>query len=253
MKKIPFLVILFICCHLNAFSAEFFHHYETEHGFTLHLPFGWYDAPESKIQLLSQAASSSESEESDELKYHYGYQKGSSDEWFTSPPYILITVNTTERLNEDEVKDIDATVEKMQREFDKTINENEQFIRDIYVENAWYDEEKKIFFSNLAFDTTDGNDIRSLSAIILTSSGHIDFYLYSSKDKFDENLSLFTDIVSSVSIEEEIQFTPRFSDNFLFLNRYNIIKSKKSPVFAIGALIICLLLWRVRQNYFSSK
>lgn len=92
------VLLALIVCHGSVFASTF---NSPNDGFSLELPPGWLQIPQSAIaetqqEILRRAPNAPK------VRYDYGFQFGSTDQWF-SYPYILVQVKRSGRIPEQEL------------------------------------------------------------------------------------------------------------------------------------------------------
>ncbi len=252
IKKIVLPVLLILSASSISEASSFINHFQTSHGFSISLPYGWYSAPEPGMKNFSSKIHLQGGH-----KYYYGYQIGSGPDWFYKFPYILVSVNTTQRVHEDEFKNINDITKKIKKSMLLFNDNNEETIDDITVDEVGYDEDAKTFFSVISTTYVSGEVLKKMTATILTASGDIRVNYYSNDNEFEKNLTLFKEIISKVSLDEGMVYThPSEEKKTKQAKQYSGIinfKSRSTKIYALSAMIFCLPLIRRYLKKYNIK
>lgn len=236
---IPLLMILLQSSW--AFSSNLINRYDTDHGFSISFPFGWEAVPDNILKKFPS-----------DVTYQYGYQENPGDLWFQTYPYMLIHVNNSERLTESAIRDTDKISNDMDTSLERYIYANNMPIKEHHIETIYYREENRTLHSILVMTHNDTSTVKVLSAMTLTAKGYISMMCFLDDSKVDQDTSLFEEIIDNVRLDDNMVFTPRFSDHFIFFEKWKK-NFFSSPQNGFIVLFLCLGIWWSRNKIFGIK
>ena len=240
MRKILVLFLVIICHASAASSLNLINQTRTDHGFTIHFPFGWEQIPEKILKLYPS-----------DTGFQYGFQERPSGLWFQKSPYILIEVNEKERLNEKNVKNTDTVTQDMEKEIENMIYQQNIQISHHAVEQVRYDHDRKILYARLSMTQMNAVTLRVLTAMLLTEKGYINVLCFLNEGNDPDFYSgLFDEVVDNIRLDEGMAFVPRFSDHFMAMEKWKK-RFLGSPKNGLIILFICLGIWWSREKFFG--
>lgn len=179
---------------------------------TFSIPSNWNEIPADVLEFYSLRSAETSGGRSAEF-YQYGYRPGDPEVDF-SMPQILIQIRESGRLRYGDFLDLPSA-------------------DDLREENAWRIEERKgpmvegIRFEGAVYDrNTHSLHVRNTldlklegktvveSVSFLTENGLFTIHCYASIPQFTEIAPVFADIVTSVKLDESLQYRPHLSDRW---------------------------------------
>lgn len=241
LKKIIYILVLLIYSS-PAFCINLINQNETSHGFTINLPFGWEQIPETILEKYPS-----------DMKFHYGFQESPGGLWFQKTPYILIGINDKERMYENEVSDINRVTKELEKEIESMLYEKNIAVKNHSIENVHYDNDNKVLHSELIITKVDARSFIVLTSMIMTEKGYINLLcFFDDKNDYDYYSVLFDQIVANIQLDDDLVFKSRFSDHFMFFEKWK--KSFfNSPQNGLIILFILLGVWWSREKILGQK
>ena len=175
----------------------------TKDGFTVTLPTGWDQIPQSEIASLNETTRK-EHNIGNQPGFLCGYQVR-SDGWF-SYPYVLIRVARSGKLTEEQLAklptiNVTESVDKVMQAWGGTFPK-------FQMGKIFYDSASHITW--LAGQTTDPEIglVDILIGALQTEQGAIQTYCYSRHDSVAQDRPTFTRIIESIRPSEEVRYKP---------------------------------------------
>jgi hypothetical protein len=177
-------------------------------GFSLMFPPGWIAIPKEVI-AQAQAEMAKAAPNAPKPQYDYGVQFGSKEQWFAYP-YVLIQVKRTGRISEPQLENFEKVdFSEASQKLQKSVG---QVVTEIEVGKMRYDPVARVIWLNTGSNIAGVGRISSISAIIPTEYGVVQFTGYAKEQEFLAFLSVFHEIVRSARFAEGVKYQPQMSD-----------------------------------------
>jgi hypothetical protein len=183
-------------------------------GFSIDLPPGWIQIPSAAIAETTREVAR-RAPNAPTPHYDYGFQFGSPDRWFTYP-YVLVQVKRTGRIPESEFAKLDkfSTADTAARLQDKI----REIATDVEIGKMRYDPTSRIIWVNTGGNVADVGRFSGVSAIVPTEFGLIQFNGYALEQEFMGFLTVFHEIIGSLSAADSARYRSRAADRVPFLS-----------------------------------
>ena len=180
-----------------------------KNGFSISLPDGWVEMPidvidayEKEIGRLAPNAAAQH--------YDYGFQLGSSKNWFEYP-YILVQIKNTGRIPESQLETLEGY--NVQESLDKHKKELSSIMSDIQAGKMVYDKQTKMIWIRIESNVANIGPIAGISGMVPTEKGFIQAIGYCLRENYPTYEAIFQSVALSVSPEPGLAYKPKWSDS----------------------------------------
>jgi len=180
-----------------------------KNGFSIYLPDGWVEIPRDVIDAyekeIARLAPNAPAQH-----YDYVFQLDSSENWFEYP-YILIKVENTGRIPENQLKKFEEY--PIQESIDKYKKGLSSIMSDIQPGKMVYDKQTKMIWMRIESSIANIGPISGISGIVPTEKGFIQVIGYSLRENYPNYEVVFQSVALSVSPEPLLAYKPKWSDS----------------------------------------
>jgi hypothetical protein len=186
-------------------------------GFSLSLPKGWVEIPQSVLASVHKELSR-RAPNAKLPKYDYGFQPAKAKRWMAYP-YVLVQISHDGKIPEDELK----AMPKLQlNELGRAQAASfKSIISNSAIGQAQYDEAARIVWVTSRSDIVGVGKVQGLTGVIPTETGSITFHGYSLQRNFAALAPTFREIVQSTSLPRPKTPTPRWTDKIPGLKQFD--------------------------------
>jgi len=185
-------------------------------GFVMDLPPGWVQIPAEAVEQaekeVARRAPNARHPHSD-----YALQFGNRGQWFTYP-YVLIHVDRQGRIPEPELAKADNFSSNAATA--KATDALQNIASELDIGKMRYDPATHVLWVNTGSNVTGIGRVLGTSAIVPTQHGHIDVSGYSLERDFVGFVSVFHDLVNSITPEPSMKYQTSLLDHLPFLRGF---------------------------------
>jgi len=201
---ITYLLLVVTAAGVSIASGSELH----KNGFSITLPDGWVEMHRDVIDAyqeeLARLASNAPPQH-----YDYGFQLGSSKNWFEYP-YILVQLKNTGRIPESQLEKLERY--SVQETLDKHKKGLSSIMSDIEVGKIIYDKQTKMIWMRIESNVVNIGPISGLSGMVPTEKGFIQVMGYSLRENYSTYEPIFQSVALSISPEAGLAYRPKWSD-----------------------------------------
>ncbi len=180
-----------------------------KNGFSITLPDGWVEIPRDLMDAhekeISRVAPNFPVQHLD-----YGFQSGSSKNWFEYP-IISVKIHNTGRAPESQLKKIEEY--SFQESFDNYKKELSSVLSIMQTGKMLYDKQNRIIWMRLDANIANIGPISGIAGMVLTEMGFIQVTGFSLKKDYATYEAIFQSVALSVSPEPELTYKSKWSDS----------------------------------------
>ena len=180
-----------------------------KNGFSISLPDGWVEMPRDVIDThekeIARLAPNVPTQHID-----YGFQLGSSKNWFEYP-YILVQMKNTGRIPESQLEKLEGY--SVQESLDKHKKGLNSIMSDFQVGKMVYDKQTKMIWMRIELNVANIGPISGISGMVPTEKGFIQVMGYSLRENYPTYEAIFQSVALSVSTEPGLAYKPKWSDS----------------------------------------
>ncbi|UCF34457.1 MAG: hypothetical protein JSV78_03975 [Phycisphaerales bacterium] len=247
-------ITLLTACMLSISSAPSIDlpvEFSTDDGFTLYLPEGWVEIPSHVLDQYSQTMHEL-APEIPARKYDYGYQPQPDvpGTWLIHP-YVIVQIKRVGRLPENEMRNHKWLDKQIEREKEQVEQKMSKVITVCEPGETVYEPRHRILWMRSTLDARNSGRITYLTAMRLTNFGFIQLNMYSTAQTFDDYEPVYKQIATSMALDSEIEYQPKFTDNFPLFGSRSSWRSLKIAIryvaFAAIALLFLYVMERIKK------
>ncbi|WEK56079.1 MAG: hypothetical protein P0Y55_08535 [Candidatus Cohnella colombiensis] len=201
-KIIVFICVLFICTPLSI-SADSLSYSSSRDHFSISLPDGWIQMPQSVIDEAMQFMKQQATDPMKIPQYFAGFQR-EAETYFQYPYILMQRLDNSDGVSIEEVK---KTFRQYGDDTLKKLDENLDIIKNATLDDSpfIYQEKNAVLF-NMITDVQGIGKVKSLSAMMLGKNGIISLHFYSLENEYLNDLPYFSSILDSFNYEDGYEY-----------------------------------------------
>jgi hypothetical protein len=248
VKTLLGMVTLLLLLGTPCFGADLTQSFAAKEGFTIHLPKDWEPIPKEVIDKYSQAIAKMAPKAETQL-YNYGFQRADSPKWFTYP-YILVQVNRSGRIPEEQLKSLKRIEKAMGESFAKTTDSISSFSSNASLGEPVYDPASHILWTRIAIDVKKTGTVQGIIGSILTEEGFVQIACYAKNEDFEKYLPVFETIIKKTDFKADLKLGAQDSEGNAVGEKsgQGALPWKTIFLVLIGALLLFFAGWRIRKK-----
>lgn len=204
VSAVTVLVSLFLLLGTPCFGVDLPQSIAAQDGFTMHMPADWKAIPRDVLDRYSEKIAKL-APKAERQFYNYGFQRADAAKWFAYP-YILVQVQRTGRIPEEQLASLQRIEKAMDDSFAKATDSLSSFTANASIGEPLYDAAHHILWTQVAIDVKEIGTVRGIIGAILTGEGFVQVACYARDANFKEYLPLFEAIVKNTEIRSELQY-----------------------------------------------
>ncbi len=242
------MVTLLLSLGTPCFGADLPQSFAAKEGFTIHLPKDWEPIPKEVIDKYSQAIAKM-APKAEKQHYDYGFQRADSPKWFTYP-YILVQVNRSGRIPEEQLKSLKRIEKAMGDSFAKTTDSISSISSNASLGEPMYDPVSHILWTRIAIDVKEAGTVRGIIGAILTEEGFVQIACYAKSEDFEKYLPVFETIIKQTDFSADLRFGAQDKEGKALGEEsgQGALSWKTITLILIGALLLFFVGWRIRKK-----
>jgi hypothetical protein len=242
------LLVLFLLLATPCLGADLPQSIATRDGFTIHLPNDWESIPKEVIDRYSQEIAKIAPKAEKQL-YDYGFQRADTSKWFTYP-YILVQVNRSGRIPEEQLKSLKRFEKAMDDSFAKTTDSISSIGSNASLGEPMYDPASHILWTRIAIDVKNAGTVQGIIGAILTEEGFVQIACYAKGEDFEKTLPLFETIIKNADFRADLRYGARDTEGTTASEKsgQGAFSWKAITLVLIGALLLFLAGWKIRKK-----
>lgn len=179
-----------------------------KNGFSISIPEGWVEMPRDVIDAYEKEIARL-APNAPPQHYDYGFQLGSSKNWFEYP-YILVQMKNTGRIPERQLEKLEGY--SIEQNLDKHKKALSSIMSDIQTGKMVYDKQTRMIWMRIEANIADIGPISGVSGMVPTENGLIQVIGYSLRENYPTYEAIFQSVALSVSPESWLAYKPKWSD-----------------------------------------
>ncbi|MRR34094.1 hypothetical protein EG829_05235 [bacterium] len=208
MKTVTILIVaLGFCFQSVCFSADLTQSVKTPDGFTVHLPADWKPIPRHVLDAYA-AAMAKLAPKAEKQTFNYGFQLAAARKWFDYP-YILVQVNRTGRVPEEQLASLGRIEQAMDKGMEKTRESLSTIVENARLGKTSYEPSAHILWTGIALEVKGFGKVRGLIGSLLTENGFIQISCHARDQDFAGYLPVFEAIVRKTELDPELAYQSR--------------------------------------------
>jgi len=180
-----------------------------KNGFSISLPDRWVEMPRDVIDAYEKEMAKL-APNVPAQHYDYGFQLGSSKNWFEYP-YVLVQMKNTSRIPENQLEKIEGY--PVQESLDKHKKGLNSIMSDIQAGKMVYDKQTKMIWMRIEFNVANIGPVSGISGMVPTEKGFIQVMGYSLRENYQTYEAIFQSVALSVSPDPKLAYKPKLSDS----------------------------------------
>jgi len=200
----PLYILFFLSLIPTGQAAELTKEFNTQDGFTIHLPKNWVQIPNEVLrqvfERISQLAPKAEKQ-----TWDYGFQLNQNGYWMRYP-YILIQVKRVGRISEAELK------KSINEEFSKEKDKLSSTTSNAQLRETVYDSKNKILWTIISANVKGTGIVNGQCAFKLTDFGIIKVMGYAKANTFSTYQPIFQEIAKQINLDKSINYKAQKED-----------------------------------------
>ena len=242
------MVTFFLLLGTPSFGADLPQSFAVKEGFTIHLPMDWKPIPKEVLDRYSQAISRI-APKAEKQHYDYGFQRTDTPKWFIYP-YILVQVNRSGRIPEEQLKALKRIEKAMDDSFAKATDSISSITSNASLGEPIYDPVSHILWTRIAIDVKDAGTVRGIIGAILTEEGFVQIACYAMGEDFEKYLPVFETIIKNTDFRADLRFGTRDTEGKAVKEEsgQGAFSWKTMTLVLIVALLLFFAGWRIKKK-----
>jgi len=246
-------MMFFLLLGTPGFGADLPQSFAAKEGFTIHLPMDWKPIPKEVLDRYSQAISRI-APKAEKQHYDYGFQRTDTPKWFTYP-YILVQVNRSGRIPEEQLKALKRIEKALDDSFAKATDSISSITSNASLGEPIYDPVSHILWTRIAIDVKDTGTVRGIIGAILTEEGFVQIACYAKGDDYGKYQPVFEKVINETDIRADLEYEVRnrAGKTSEKVRNQGSFTWKTISLALIGALLLFFVGWRRKKKVSSDS
>jgi len=242
------IVTFFLLLGTTCFAADLPQSFAAKEGFTIHLPQDWKPIPKEVLDRYSQAIARM-APKAEKQHYNYGFQRTDTPKWFTYP-YILVQVNRSGRIPEEQLKALKRIEKAMDDSFAKATDSISSITSNASLGEPIYDPVSHILWTRISIDVKEAGTMRGIIGAILNEEGFVQIACYAMGNDFEKFLPVFEAVIKKTAIRADLKYGARNMAGKAGKEerKQSVVPWGTMTLVLIGALLLFFIGWKRRKK-----